>query len=411
MSTSVTQLRRAAGLYRQRAGLAYYAHVRRDPLEQLRTRAGRDDPYAIYERLRADGPLSRGRRGPWLSTSYDVCNRLLRDRRFGVRPADAPPPAAGEFNLSFLELNPPDHTRLRRLVTPAFSPRQMASYRARIEQTVHRLLDGTGSSFDLVSDFAAPLPIAVISDLLGVPAEHGRDFARYGVTIGTALDGVRSPAHQRALDAANAALAKLFEDLFELRRREPRDDVISLIAAAEGTDIRPAEMVPLCVLLLIGGFETTVNLISNAALALLDHPEQWAALCEDTGLAAEAVEETLRYDPPVQRTTRIALHDLDFDGHQVRRDQVIVALLGAANRDPEVFADPARFDITRSRPVDHLAFASGIHYCLGRPLARLEATIAVGALAERMPTLRRAGRLVRRNSTGIRGPLHLPVAR
>jgi cytochrome P450 len=261
-----------------------------------------------------------------------------------------------------------------------------------------------------VSAFAAPLPIAVISDLLGVPATHAEDFARWGATIGTALDGVKGVRHLRALLAANAGLERMFQELFEVRRREPSDDVVTRILEAEGEGVAPAEMVPLCVLLFIAGFETTVNLISNGVMALLDHPDQWAALRADPSLAGGTVEEVLRFDPPVQRTGRIAHSDVDLDGTLVRRGEFVVTLLGAANRDPAVYDDPARFDITRTLPVEHLAFSSGIHYCVGQPLARLEATIAFAALAERAPELRRAGRMVPRNAATIRGPLRLPVA-
>jgi cytochrome P450 len=300
---------------------------------------------------------------------------------------------------------------LRRLATPAFSPKQMAGYAARIEKTVHQLIDDLprAGRVDLVQTFAAPLPITVITDLLGVPNTHVDDFARWGATIGSALDGVKSLRHARALMEANSGLEAMFGELFELRRHEPADDVISAIVAAEGERIEAREMVPLCVLLLIAGFETTVNLISNGVLALLDHPEQWAALCDDPGLAANATEEILRFDPPVQRTGRLALRDVDLDGVAVRRGQFVATLIGGANRDPEVYADPARFDIARTLPVEHLAFSSGIHYCLGQGLARLEATIAFAALAQRLPELRRAGRVVRRNAATIRGPLHLPV--
>jgi cytochrome P450 len=288
----------------------------------------------------------------------------------------------------------------------------MAGYVPLIEKAVQQLLDDlpTDGPFDLVSSFAAPLPIAVISDLLGVPATHAEDFARWGATIGTALDGVKGVRHLRALLAANAGLERMFQDLFAQRRREPSDDVVSRIIEAEGDQVAPAEMVPLCVLLFIAGFETTVNLISNGVMALLGHRDQWRALCADPSLAANAVEEVLRYDAPVQRTGRVAHVDVDLDGTQVGRGEYVVTLIGAANRDPAVYDDPARFDITRTLPVEHLAFSSGIHYCLGQPLARLEATTALAALAERAPTLRRAGRMVPRNAATIRGPLRLPVA-
>jgi P450-derived glycosyltransferase activator len=412
-ATTARQVRQLAAftaeLYRAKAVLGYQGYVKHDDLALLMLHPGRDNPYPLYERLRAAGPITRTRIGPWVSTSHRLCNQILRDRRFGVGPEGAESNGGG---LSFLEMNPPDHTRLRRLAAPAFSPKQMAGYAPLIEKTVQQLLDDLPADgrFDLVAAFAAPLPIAVISDLLGVPATHVDDFARWGATIGTALDGVKGVRHLRALLAANAGLERMFEQLFEQRRREPTDDVVSAIVEAEGDRVSAAEMVPLCVLLFIAGFETTVNLISNGVMALLDHPDQWAALRSDPSLAGNAAEEILRYDPPVQRTGRVAHTDVELDGTVVRRGDYVVTLIGAANRDPEVYEDPAHFDITRVLPVEHLAFSSGIHYCLGQPLARLEATIALSALAERVPGLRRAGRMVPRNAATIRGPLHLPVA-
>jgi len=401
----------AAGLYRGRLSFAYHGYLRRDPMSLLHLRPGRDDPYAIYRGMPRFGPT---RIGNWVTTSHDICATVLRDRRFGVRAAEltAAPSVADEFDMSFLDKDPPDHTRLRRLAQPAFSPKQMAGYRPRVERTVDDLLDraGAGGEFDLVSAYAAPLPIAVITDLLGVPDADADRFARYGTVIASALDGIHSLSHAARLQAANHELRELFETLFELRRREPADDLVSRIVAAEGDRIQSHEMVPMCNLLLVAGFETTVNLIGNAVNALLDHPEQWAALCADpAGLAGAAVEETLRYDPPVQRTARCALQDVDIEGHPVRRGQFVVTLIGAANRDPSVFPEPDTFDIGRAQTADHLAFSSGIHYCVGQPLARLEAEIAVRRLAERMPDLRRAGPLRRRVSSIVRGPIRLPV--
>ena len=219
----------------------------------------------------------------------------------------------------------------------------MATYRDRIEQTVGRLLDQAAAAgeFDLVSQFAAPLPIAVITDLLGVPDANAEEFARYGASIGSALDGIKGLRHAAELQASQAALEKLFNGLFELRRREPADDIVSALVAAEGDQIRPGEMLPMCVLLLVAGFETTVNLIGNAVLALLDHPDQWAALCADPeGLARAAVEETLRWDPPVQRTARIALETVELEGRTVAKGQMVATLIGAANRDPEAYERP-----------------------------------------------------------------------
>ena len=331
---------------------------------------------------------------------------MLRDRRFGRHPAEDRP------GMSFLGMNPPDHTRLRRLAQPAFTPKAVARYTARMERTAVGLLDEAAAAgrFDLVSGFAAPLPIVVITDLLGVPDSRAEDFARYGQAIIGALDGIKSVRHARQLLAARADLRRLFEHLFELRRREPRDDIVSHLVAAEGEQITPREMVPMCNLLLVAGFETTVNLISNAVLALLAHPEQWQALCADPdGLAAAVVEEVLRWDPPVQRTSRIALEPVELEGQLVRPGQQVITLIGAANRDPGVYPDPDTFDPARAAGPPHLAFASGIHYCLGHALARAEATVALRLLATRMPALTRSGPIRRRNTTIIRGPLHLPL--
>jgi cytochrome P450 len=364
--------------------------------------------------MRMAGPLYPTRLGNWAATSHRACNTVLRDRRFGVRPEEdnGRPATADEFDLSFLGMNPPDHTRLRRLALPAFSPKAVATYRSRIERTVSDLLDRalTAGDFDLVSAFAAPLPIAVITDLLGVPDADVEAFSQYGRVIGSALDGVRSLRHAAELQANDVKLRKLFGDLFELRRREPGDDIVSHVVSAEDDQIQSVEMMAFCVLLLVAGFETTVNLIGNGVLALLNHRPQWEALCADPkALAAKAVEEALRFDPPVQRTFRIALQPLELEGKPVHKGQLVAALIGAANRDPEVYDRPAVFDIERAPDVEHLAFSSGIHYCIGQPLARLEATVALQMLAERLPNLRRAGAVRRRNATTIRGPIRIPV--
>lgn len=414
----LTPVRQAArfttALWRERCDRWYAGWFRGDDLARLRLREGRRDPYPIYEEVRAKGPMQLNRLGNWATTSHAVCNQVLRSRTFGVAEPGAVPHegSQAEFDLSFLGLNPPDHGRLRRLAGPAFSPKMMVTYATKIEKTVHALLDAAEQcgGFDLVADFAAPLPIAVITEMMGVPAADVAAFQRYGAALGSALDGLRSLSHAREVIRANVELEAIFESLFELREREPRDDLISALVAERGDRIEPRELVPMCSLLLIAGFETTVNLIGNGTLALLRHREQWERLRADPSLAAATVEEVLRYDSPVQETARVAFEDIEIGGVRVLRNQWVVTLLGAANRDPGVFPDPSRFDITRPAGADHLSFSSGIHYCLGAPLARLEATIAFAALAERLPALRQAGRVVMRPSTTIRGPRRLPVA-
>ena len=400
----------ATALYTRRFVEAYYRTIWRDPMAQLRGRAGRDDPYPIYERVRSVGTVVPTRLGNFVSPSHRVCNFVLRDRRFGVRSGERVN-TSDEFDMSFLDMDPPDHTRLRRLAQPFFSPKLMAGYRPRVVEQVDRLISGFADGpFDLVSSFAAPLPIAVITDLLGVPDADAAQFASVGTVIGSALSGIRSLRHAAQLKAADDALRALFSSLFELRRVSPADDVISHLVAAPDDQIRPSELRPLCTLLLVAGFETTVNLIGNAVNALLAHPAQWRDLCDDpASLAGPAIEETLRWDPPVQRTARCASEDLSIDGVPLRRGQYIVTMLAAANRDPSVFSRASSFDIHRTPEADHLAFSSGIHYCVGAPLARMEATIGLQRLAERLPGLTRAGTLRRRTSGIVRGPIRFPV--
>lgn len=387
-----------------------------DPIARLLHSPWRDDPYPVYEQLRARGPLVRSRLGVWAASDYEVCDEVLRDRRFGVRTTDGaygdPTAAAIDLQLSLLELDPPDHTRLRRLAAPAFRPRKLETHRQLIEDTAYELLDQALASgdFDLVRDFASPLPIRVICGLLGLPPVEAGELSRHGAVLGGALDGIRSPAQLRRMRESAAKLDALFTDLIEQRKRRPGEDIVSDLVNALGEDrLSGTELVQMCDLLLVAGFETTVNLIGNGALALLEHPDQWAELCAAPELAGSAVEETLRWDPPVQATMRIAHEPVRIAGADLDADAPVLGLLGAAGRDPAVHPDPARFDITRDDRGDHLAFSSGIHYCLGAPLARMESEIAFRCLATRLPELHRAGVPKRRPTTIIHGLSSLPV--
>ncbi len=394
----------------RRSLIAWHAHRSRDPLARLNLAEGRRDPYAIYAEVRRQGDVVPTPLVGFQTATHRVCRQVLRDRRFGVR-AEGAALNRGNGEMSLLELDPPDHTRLRRLVAPAFTPHAITGYRPRIEQVIDDLLDAVPAEgpWDLVAGLAAPLPIAVITDLLGVPDASSADFARYGATIGSALTGPQSVGHVARLIEADRQLKRVLSEVFEHRRREPGDDIVSQLLAKEGDQLTTQELVPLCRLLLLAGFETTVNLIGNAVLALLDRPDQWRALVDDPSLAAAAIEETLRWDPPVQRTIRAATTEIELAGTTMRRGSMVVLYLAGANRDPDAYDDPDRFDLFRTGGAEHLAFSAGIHYCLGAPLARLEATVALERLVQRFPGLERTGRLRRRNGTVIRGPAELVV--
>ena len=260
----------------ERGGVAFHGHVLRDPLCLTNLEPGRVDPYPIYRRIRARGKFVRSSLGPYATATHEVCHRLLRDRRFGAASDD---PRLGAPDLSFLTMNPPDHDRLRRFALPTFSPRAVAGFAPFVRATTDRLLDrvSPGEPFDLVSTLAAPLPIAVITELLGVPDANAEEFADYGATFGSALGGLQSLRHARELMRAQDQLTVLFTELLEVKRRDPGSDVLSRLAAADPDTVRPEEAAPMCILLLIAGFETTVNLIGNTMLALLERPRHLAA--------------------------------------------------------------------------------------------------------------------------------------
>lgn len=404
----------AVGIYANRAQVAYLGLVKNDLMCQLQLPVGRADPHAVYERMRAAGPVLPTRMGNLSTTSYRVCQQVLRSRGFGVTDPAAPRPGEDVLDLSLLALNPPDHGRLRRLAAPAFTPRRMTGYETVVEAAIDRLLDRvTGRpGFELVTAFASPLPIAVITQMLGLADEPER-FRRVGATLASALDGVQSISHAVRLFVADREMRTTFEELIARATREPGDDLTSVLVAQQGDTISATELMSLVGLLLLAGFETTVNAIGLGVRALLANREQWELLVEDPSRAPAVVEEVLRYDPPVQQTARVLFstgEPVDLAGTTMAPGQWLVLMLAAANRDPDVFTAPHRFDIARPNAVDHLAFSGGIHYCLGAALARMELVAAFRALATRFPGLRNDGPVVMRPGTTLRGPRRLPVA-
>jgi cytochrome P450 len=416
MSTATKAVQAAkflGGMYRERARILYWAQVRGDLFSRLVLPNHHTDPYQIYEEMRALGPMLPTRLGNYTTTSHRLCNEVLRSRRFAVRPEDGSEDLANQagLDLSLLELNPPDHTRIRRLTAPAFTPRRMAGYVELVDQAIQGLLDGCEREreFDLMTSFASPLPIAVVTHLLGLPNDPER-FRRLGSTIARALDGIWSLGQARVLAAADAELRTTFTELLDRRRADPGSDLVSALVAEQGKEITAAELSALVRLLLIAGFETTVNAIGNGMHWLLADREQWELLVKDPALAPAVVEEVLRFDPPVQQTARVACRPTEVGDVLVGTNQWVITLLAAANRDPDVYPEPNRFDIARQSPVEHLAFSGGIHYCLGSPLARLELTQAFRALAERFPRIRQTAPITMRPGTTLRGPLRFPVA-
>jgi cytochrome P450 len=414
MSTFDTFLRLARGVYRRRLTLAADGYLHADPDARLHLAAWRNDPYALYELLRHRGRLSRSRAGAWVTVDHEICRDVLRDRRFAARPdrLTVDESLSADFETSFLGMEPPDHTRLRGAIRSDFDTRAVGRYRELVERTVDGLVRRAQRDrrFDLMAALARPLPMAVMSAVFGIPDDQRAGFHRSAAVLGGAIDGVRTMTQAARLRSATLTLDRLLADLIALRRRKPGDDLISRLVTDAAGDVRADELLPLCTLLLVAGFETTTNLIGNAVHALLRHPDQWAALAAAPGeLAAAVVEETLRYDPPVHRAGREAVVDVEIAGQPIRAGEFVVALIGGANRDPAAFQDPDRFDVFREPTTAHLAFGGGIHYCVGHALARLEATVAVRALAERLPHLRIDGRTARRTSGMIRGFTRLPL--
>jgi pimeloyl-[acyl-carrier protein] synthase len=377
-----------------------------------------EDPYPLYHRLRAEDPVHQSPLGLWVLSRYDDILMLLRDPRFGRRGFQALISARfGRAGLgpSMLLQDPPDHTRLRTLVNKAFTPRVIEGLRGWIQQMVDALLDAAADrgEMDLIADFAYPLPVSVICEMVGVPAQDRDRFRHWSNDVARSLDALvlADPDVVARASAAGDAMNAYFRDLVAERRRAPRGDLLSALIAVEeaGDRLSTEELFANVVLLLLAGHETTANLLGNGVLALLRHPEELLRLRRDPSMIESAVEELLRYDSPVQRVSRITNEDVTIGDRTIPTGSLVLALLGAANRDPAHFAGPDRLDLTREDN-RHLAFGWGIHFCLGAPLARLEGQIAIGSLLRRMPRLSLAtDRVEWRQTATLRGLTTLPV--
>ena len=398
----------------------------------LRSQGGLENPFAIYALLRTVRPVMKmpiaGYDGPgvWFLTRHEDVNHVLRDPRYSVDRLRAPLirdnlerlPAfiqqASQGMRSMLNTDPPDHTRVRKLVNKAFTPRRIEGLRGHIEKIVDELLAPVmdAGAMDVIDALAAPLPAIVIAELLGVPPEDHRQFKTWASEIVASLG---QPASGERRVAAIPAMQKLFGYLSEIiaeRRKEPRDDLISamVLAQEEEDALSDGELLATSNLLLIAGHETTTNLIGNGLLALLREPDELERLRRDLTLLPTAIEELLRFDGPVQATVRVAREDVEIGGHRLEAGSLILVGIGAANHDPDVFEDPERLDIGRD-PNPHLAFGFGAHFCLGAPLARLEGEIAFRALLERFPRLALSTETPRfRSNPVLRGLVSLPVS-
>ncbi len=393
----------------------------------LRDPAFLADPYPAFDRLREAAPVWKAPFGRWLLTRYDDCSLLLRDRRFGkdysdpealtrrFGPTALEEPAVVELSHMLLMRDPPDHTRLRGLVSKAFTARRIEALRQRVREMAERLIDAVkpAGRMDVIADLAFPLPVMVICELLGVPDEDRERFMKGSVSGGRLLDP--APPARAELDAANLssqASGAYFEALFEKRRREPADDLITQLVQAEeaGERLTTPELRANVNMLFAAGHETTVNLIGNGLLALLRRPDQWRILRDDPSLIPNGIEEILRFESPVQAVSRVLAEAVDIGGVTLGRKEMVVAALGAGNRDPAVFENAHRLDVTRKDP-NPLSFGGGIHFCLGAQLARIEAAEVFGAVLSRLPDLRLAEpeRVQWRPSFALRGLTELPV--
>jgi cytochrome P450 len=388
--------------------------------------AARLDPYPLHEQIRARGRLVPT---PMLATTTDhaLVAGILRDPHFGVAIGQDPsmprlvrwaiqapdPNVANVIDApSLLAVNPPDHTRYRRLVSKPFTPRALQAVADRVEERASQLLDGLvgRQEVDIVGEYAALLPVAVIAEILGVPEDAHAQLLAWGHAIAPVLDQGLTHRTYTASERALRQINAWFDGHFAALRRAPGDDILShLVNADPGDRLTDRELRATALLLLGAGFETTVNLLGNAIAQIAGDEPARARLAADPTLWVQATDEMLRLESPVQVTARVALADREIDGIPITKGSAVLMLLGAANRDPDVFPDPARFDLDRPNSREHVAFSGGIHFCLGASLARMEGSTGLRMLFERFPSLTLAGPGTRRDLQTLRGYETLPI--
>jgi cytochrome P450 len=360
----------------------------------------RRNPYPRYAELRESPVLHPGTFGLWVLTRHADVQAALRDSRLSSHPRHSVGerraqrqqiPILGDGGLEImLVADPPDHTRLRRLASKAFTPRAVEQLRPRVTSLVDGLLDEAleRGEFDLMHHLAEPLPVMVICDLLGVPVEDQEQFKPWSTAIARMLDPDVDASSLGGAIPAVVGFVQYFAGLIQQRRADPRDDLLTALIAAEadGDKLSQQELFAMVILLFVAGHETTTNLLGNGTLALLRNPDQWAGLQANPDLAVPGTDELLRYDSPVQATARVATCDLEINGIPLAKGEGVVCGLAAANRDPRYVDDPERLGLSRGAPT-HLSFGNGMHHCLGAPLARLEGQVVFRALATRCASL------------------------
>jgi cytochrome P450 len=388
----------------------------RKPAARLIFRSGQLNPYPVYRDLLDGEPVFPVFYGGMGVARHDICAAILADRRFGaIEGRHGPFPAADltDPEFSLLGLNPPEHTRLRRLIMPSFGKKQIASRFGLVKDVVDPLLRRARErgTFDFIEEVAAPVSVGLTRAIFDVPPEREDELMELGTTVSRSMRGVITGEQADRIVTASRRLKTLFGDVIAGRSRPGTSDVIDrlLLARDDGQIVR-AEIIGLCELLVIASVETTKNVLGNCLLALLSDRGQWQALTADPALAGPAVEETLRFDPTVQWTWRVALADIPDIGEGIPKGTNMSLMLGASGRDGSVWDSPDTFDITRPGPSSHLGFSAGEHYCAGAGLARMTSQYVLAELSAMAPALRIAGSPKRIMSIAIRGLESLPVS-